>query len=87
VNDLSSIFAEHKGRQIDKWKHYFEIYDRHLSRFRSTDVHIVEVGVAQGGSLEMWKHYFGPKARIFGIDLNPHCKTLEEEQITLLSGC
>jgi len=66
--------------------HYFEIYDRYLSRFRGTDVHIVEFGVSHGGSLQMWKEYFGPDARIFGIDINPHCKKLEEEQITIFTG-
>jgi len=34
----------------------------------------------------MWKQYFGPDARIFGIDINPHCKKLEEEQIEIFIG-
>lgn len=36
--------------------------------------------------MQMWKHYFGPDARIFGIDINPHCKTLEEEQVEIFTG-
>jgi|WetSurMetagenome_2_1015567.scaffolds.fasta_scaffold123711_2 hypothetical protein len=86
MNDLEKYFIETTGRQLHKWKHYFEIYDRHFSRFRGTDVHIVEFGVFQGGSLQMWKEYFGPNAKIFGIDINPHCKKLEEEQIEILIG-
>jgi hypothetical protein len=86
MNDLEKYFTESSGRQIHKWKHYFEIYDRHFSRFRGTGVHIVEFGVFQGGSLQMWKEYFGPDAKIFGIDINPHCKKLEEEQIEILIG-
>lgn len=34
----------------------------------------------------MWKHYFGPDSRIFGIDMNPHCKKLEEDQIEIFTG-
>ena len=34
----------------------------------------------------MWKHYFGPHCKIFGIDINPDCKTLEEEQIEIFIG-
>ena len=86
MNDLEKYFAEHTGRLIHKWKHYFEIYDRHFSRFRGTDVHIVECGVSRGGSLQMWKHYFGPKARIFGIDIDPRCQELEEEQVEIFIG-
>ncbi len=86
MNDLEKHFNENTGSLIHKWKHYFEIYDRHFSRFRGTDVHIVEFGVSQGGSLQMWKQYFGPKAKIFGIDINEHCKKLEEEQIEMFIG-
>ena len=86
MNDLERYFTENTGRLIHKWKHYFEIYDRHFSRFRGTDVHIVEFGVSQGGSLQMWKKYFGPNSKIFGIDINPHCKKIEERQIEIFIG-
>lgn len=86
MNDLEKYFAGNSGRLTHKWAHYFEIYDRHFSRFRGTDVHVVEFGVSQGGSLQMWKQYFGPNCRIFGVDINPHCKKLEEEQIEIFIG-
>lgn len=86
MNDLEKYFTENTGRLIHKWKHYFEIYDRHFSRFRGTDVHVVEFGVSQGGSLQMWKEYFGPDCKIFGVDINPHCKKLEEDQIQIFIG-
>lgn len=86
MNDLEKYFTENTGRLIHKWKHYFDIYDRHFSRFRGTDVHIVEFGVSQGGSLQMWKEYFGPKCKIYGVDINPHCKQLEEDQIEIFIG-
>jgi hypothetical protein len=53
-NDLLKYFENNPGNLIHKWMHYFEIYDRHFSRFRNKDVHIVEIGVFQGGSLQMW---------------------------------
>jgi len=83
MNDLEKYFTENTGWLIHKWKHYFEIYNRHFSRFRGTNVHIVEFGVSHGGSLKMWKEYFGPNCKIFGVDINPHCKTLEEDQIEI----
>lgn len=86
MNDLEKYFVENNGKLISKWKHYFDVYDRHFSKYRGTDVHIVEFGVFQGGSLQMWKDYFGPNAKIYGIDINPHCKQLEEEQVQIFIG-
>ena len=86
MNDLRTYLTNNAGRLIDKWDHYFEIYDRHLSRFRNTHLHVVEIGVYQGGSLQMWKEYFGPRSRLFGVDINPACKQLEEEQIEVIIG-
>lgn len=86
MNDLERYFSQNTGRVIDKWEHYFEIYERHFSRYRGTAVNMMEIGVYQGGSLQMWKDYFGPKARIFGVDVNPACKEFEEDQIEILIG-
>ena len=86
MNDLERYFQNNTDRLIHKWMHYFEIYDRHFSRFRNTDVHIVEFGVSQGGSLQMWKDYFGPQCKIYGIDINPHCKAFEDDQVTIFTG-
>src|SRR5450631_3590530 len=86
MNDLETYFNQNTGRVIDKWEHYFEIYDRHFSRYRGTAVNMLEIGVYQGGSLQMWKEYFGPKAQIWGIDVDPKCKEFEEDQIKILIG-
>ncbi len=86
MNDLEKYFTGNTGRLIHKWQHYFEIYDRHFSRFRGSDVHVVEFGVSQGGSMQMWKDYFGPDAKLFGVDINPHCKAMEEPQVEIFIG-
>ncbi len=86
MSDLKTYFTQNTGRLIDKWDHYFEIYERHFARFRGTAVHVVEFGVSQGGSLQMWKHYFGPQAKIYGVDINPHCLSLAEDQIEIFIG-
>jgi Methyltransferase domain len=86
MNDLEQYFNNNPGRQIFKWHHYFEIYDHHFSRFRGKEIVMVEVGVFQGGSLQMWKNYFGPKAKIYGIDINPRVAELKEENIDIIIG-
>jgi hypothetical protein len=85
-NDLLKYFENNKQRLIFKWLHYFEIYDRYLSKYRQTDVHFLEIGIFQGGSLQMWKDYFGPKAKIMGVDHNPLCQQFEEDQVSIFIG-
>ena len=86
MNQLESYFNNHTGRLIHKWRHYFDIYERHFKRFRDKDVVILEIGVGYGGSLQMWKKYFGEKAHIFGVDMDPRCKELEEENVQIFIG-
>lgn len=58
-----------QGPETSKWLHYLDIYERHFSRLRGTNATIVEVGINNGGSLAMYRWYFGPRARIVGVDL------------------
>lgn len=83
---LEQYFRTNSGRLISKWHHYFPVYDRHLAPFRGRPVTVVEFGVFHGGSLQMWKNYFGPGARIIGVDINPACAAFAEEQIEIVIG-
>ncbi|MHB1158368.1 MAG: class I SAM-dependent methyltransferase [Phycisphaerales bacterium] len=86
-NPLREFFnARTTGRGVWKWDHYFEIYQRHFGKFVGRDVNILEVGVYSGGSMDMWHHYFGDRARIFGVDIEPACKSYENEFTSILIG-
>ncbi len=80
------LFNNHKGNLIHKWNHYFEIYDRYFSKYKNIDINILEIGVSHGGSLELWKEYFGKQTKIFAIDINPECKKFETENIKIFIG-
>jgi len=86
ISGLEKYFRNNNKRLIHKWNHYFDIYERHFNRFRNKEIVILEIGVLQGGSLQMWKDYFGDKAKIFGIDIDPRCKELEEKNIKIFIG-
>ena len=86
MNDLQKYFEDNDKRLIDKWMHYFDVYDRHFNKYRNREVAILEIGVSQGGSLQMWKSYFGEKAKIYGIDIDPRCKQFEEDNIEIFIG-
>jgi hypothetical protein len=83
---LWSLFLNNTGKKIDKWAHYFPAYESHFSRFVDTPILFIEIGVQNGGSLQMWKRYFGPHATIVGIDIDPACKEHEEDQISVRIG-
>jgi hypothetical protein len=83
---LHKYFLNNAHKTLHKWVHYFDIYERHLERFRGTSPVMVEIGVSGGGSLAMWKDYLGRGARIVGIDINPACKEHEAEGIEVFIG-
>ena len=73
-------------RRVVKWAHFLPIYEQLLAPYRGRAVTLIEVGVGDGGSLQMWRSYLGASARIIGIDLNPSAKCLESEGFEIIIG-
>lgn len=90
--ELEAFFDERvEGRGIWKWRHYFDIYHRHFDSFRKRDnsrdnLVVLEIGVYSGGSLEMWRDYFGSEATIYGVDIEAACRTYESPGTHILIG-
>jgi hypothetical protein len=72
--ELLDIFLANKENVVHKWHHYIPVYDKYFSSYRNRGVRFLEIGVSKGGSLQMWRKYFGQDAIIFGIDIDPECK-------------
>src|SRR5210317_980033 len=53
---------------------------RYLINIEIKKIIFVEIGIFQGGSLNIWKNYFGKNSRIIGIDLNPKCKKFRNKK-------
>lgn len=85
-NPLRTYFEKNNKKLIHKWLHYFDIYHRHFKQFRGKKITVLEFGVSHGGSLQMWKNYFGRRARIVGVDIDPRCKELEEKKVEIYIG-
>ena len=86
TNPLETWFEQTQGRQVHKWMHYFDIYHRHLQKFRGQQVTVVEFGVSLGGSAQMWREYFGPRAMLYGVDIEPRCKNWERPWFRVFIG-
>ena len=66
--EIENIFFHKLNKRSDKWYPYFNIYEKHLSKFRNKSPKILEIGIQGGGSLDLWHHYFGKDAKIYGVD-------------------
>jgi hypothetical protein len=77
--ELAKIFfgRDADARHSGKWEHYFEIYERHLSRFRGQPLTLLEIGVQNGGSIDVYRQFFGEQLQYVGIDIDPACRQLE----------
>lgn len=78
MNDFLDLMTKHEGFLIYKWSNYPKVYDKHLSRFRGKPIKLIEIGVFDGGSLQLWRSYFGPEAEIIGADINAGTKKMEK---------
>jgi hypothetical protein len=85
-NPLADWFYANRGPLMNKWLHYFDIYDHHFARFRGRDIVMVEIGVYHGGSLGMWQSYFGPGAKLVGVDINPRASRFARPQVDIVIG-
>lgn len=87
LNPLRLYFDKHtKGHGIWKWRHYFDIYHRHFSKYCDQKVNILEIGIYSGGSLEMWRSYFGSQCHIYGVDIEEACKVYNNEYTSVVIG-
>jgi len=77
--NLWSHFQQNSGKTIDKWHHYFPVYEKYFSAFRNKKVTFIEIGVWKGGSLPMFAEYLGPLATVIGIDIDENCKVHESD--------
>jgi len=77
------------GPVVGKMSHYFDIYHKYFEKYRGSNLHFLEIGIAHGGSLQMWKAYFGPSLRLTGIDCCPWSgirEELEDKSTVLFFG-
>jgi cephalosporin hydroxylase/molybdopterin converting factor small subunit len=81
ANPMETAYYAQEGRAAYKWHHSLEVFDRHLARFRGRPVRLLEIGIYRGGSLQVWKRYFGEHAIIHGIDHEPACARVAEDRI------
>jgi hypothetical protein len=76
IKSLRDIYATHESLVSDKWDIYLSEYNRLFQSLREEPIQLLEIGVQNGGSLEIWSEFF-PNARLIaGCDINDDCRKL-----------
>lgn len=86
MGELEALFDKGTGGKCSKWRHYFDIYERYISAFRNMPCVYLEIGVFNGGSLDIMRQYLGNAARIIGVDIMPQCKAIEQRGFEIYIG-
>ncbi|WP_422133031.1 MULTISPECIES: glycosyltransferase [unclassified Endozoicomonas] len=76
VAKYTKIFENHKGFASDKWSLYLEKYEEIFKPYRTKRLNLLEIGVQNGGSLEIWAKYFTNAVKIIGCDIDKTCSSL-----------
>jgi predicted O-methyltransferase YrrM len=85
---LWELYESHRGKVSDKWMLYLSEYERLLAPRRPSVMRMLEIGVQNGGSLEIWARYFPELRRLVGCDINADCARLsfEDTRVSVVLG-
>ena len=85
---LSSLYDLHSGKVTDKWSSYLDTYEQVFAPLRTKPINMLEIGVQNGGSLEIWARYFKKAKRIVGCDIDEKCRSLaySDSRISVVVG-
>ncbi|MHB8190849.1 MAG: glycosyltransferase family 2 protein [Ferrimicrobium sp.] len=88
IPTLGQLYRDHHGKLSDKWSLYLETYDKVLAPFQSKPIDLLEIGVQNGGSLEILAHFFTNATHLIGCDIDPLCEelTYDDPRITVVIG-
>lgn len=73
---LADLYASHRGKVSDKWTVYLKVYEQIFRSYRASKLRLLEIGIQNGGSLEIWRRYFENAAVLIGCDINVACAQL-----------
>jgi hypothetical protein len=85
---LKQLFLNHKGKVSDKWSLYLDEWDRLFLPYRDQKLNLLEIGIQNGGSLEVWSRYFLKAVKIVGCDIDKKCEVLrfDDARIAVIVG-
>lgn len=88
MDSLATLYAQHAGRVSQRWSSYLDVFERTFGPIRPHQVRLLEVGVQNGGSLELWAQYFPQAKVLIGSDIDERCGdlTFDDPRISVVVG-
>jgi len=88
MNILFSLYQNHQGKVSDRWPAYLNRYESLFQSLRDKKLRFLEIGVQNGGSLEIWSQYFSQAQMILGCDINSECDRLvfDDTRVGIIVG-
>ena len=83
---FAELFMAHTGNVSSKWVQYLEVYEWCFAPHRNRPCRILEIGVQNGGSLQLYQKYFPLAEKIIGVDIDPKCRSVESGNIIIEIG-
>ncbi len=83
------LYKDHNDYLCHKHEQYLFIYDELIQSFikKNQPISLLEIGVQNGGSLQLWEKYLPKGSKIYGVDIDPGCDKLNfSENITFILG-
>ena len=87
--NFRETFETQTGRTTDKWDSYLTVYDEAFEEYRDLTISLLEIGIQNGGSLEVHARYFANHQLIVGCDIHPLCASLvypDHDKIRVVVG-
>ena len=83
MKTLKDLYQGHNGKVSDKWTIYLNEYEDKLKQYQKLPIKFFEIGVLNGGSLEIFSKYFSNAELILGCDIDPKCQKLQFDAPTI----
>lgn len=85
---IDTLYEHHNKKVTAKWSSYINVYEHFFSPYQHKPICLLELGVQNGGSLEVWSQYFSEAELLIGCDIDQNCEKLhyDDERISLVIG-
>lgn len=77
TQSFREVFETHEGKVSDKWDFYLQTYGQLFAPVQHKPVNLLEIGIQNGGSLDIWAKYFASGTGFVGVDIDPACASLQ----------
>jgi len=82
-NELKYLHLSNTGKVSDKWESYLDYYNEIFTPLKDKDISLLEIGIQNGGSLQIYLNFFKNAEIIIGCDIDDNCRNLDYDDIRI----